>query len=65
VKEELLPLVALEGIGRVRARALYGAGFRDVASVSRAPQENLAAISKIGPAVAKKLKEQLAKRRPE
>lgn len=65
VKEELLPLVALEGIGRVRARALYGAGLTDVSKVAQAPQAKLAAISKIGPTVAKKLKDQLEKRRQE
>jgi helicase len=65
VKEELLPLVALEGIGRVRARALFAAGLTDVFKLSNAPQESLAAISKIGPAVAKKLRDQLEKRRQE
>jgi helicase len=65
VKEELLPLVSLEGIGRVRARALYAAGIIDSSKVAKAPMAKLAAISKIGPSVAKKLKEQLEKRRPE
>ncbi|MGH9993059.1 MAG: DEAD/DEAH box helicase, partial [Nitrososphaera sp.] len=64
VKEELLPLVALEGIGRVRARALYSAGLTDVAKIAREPQSRLASISKIGPAVAEKLKDQLGKKRP-
>ena len=62
VKVELLPLVALEGIGRVRARALYAAGLTDAGKISRAPQSKLAGISKIGPAVAEKLKDQLKKR---
>ncbi|HJS68913.1 MAG TPA: DEAD/DEAH box helicase [Nitrososphaera sp.] len=62
VKEELLPLVALEGIGRVRARALYSAGLTDAGKIARAPQSKLAGISKIGPAVAEKLKGQLSKR---
>jgi helicase len=61
VKEELLPLVALEGIGRVRARALYSAGLTDVGKIAKAPQSKLAGISKIGPAVAEKLKDQLKK----
>lgn len=65
VKEELLPLVALEGVGRVRARALYAAGITNVSSVARTPQAKLAAISKIGPAIAKRLKDQLEKKRPE
>jgi helicase len=59
IKEELIPLVALEGIGRVRARALYGAGFTDVARIAKAPQARLAAVPKIGPSVAEKLKAQV------
>jgi helicase len=62
VKEELLPLVALEGIGRVRARALYAAGLTDISKIAKAPQAKLAGIQKIGPAVAEKLKDQLKKR---
>jgi len=62
VKEELLPLVALEGIGRVRARALYAAGLTDMGKLAKAPQSKIASISKIGPAVAEKLKAQLKKR---
>ncbi len=62
VKEELLPLVAPEGIGRVRARTLYAAGLTDVGKIAKAPQSKLASIPKIGPAVAEKLKDQLKKR---
>jgi helicase len=62
VKEELLPLVVLEGIGRVKARALYNAGFTDVAKIAKASQAKLASVPKIGPTVADKLKLQLKKR---
>lgn len=62
IKEELMPLVALEGIGRVRARALYNAGFTDVAKIAKAPQARLAAVAKIGPSVAEKLKAQVGSR---
>ncbi|MDQ3908814.1 MAG: DEAD/DEAH box helicase [Thermoproteota archaeon] len=62
VKEELLPLVALEGIGRVKARALYNAGFTDVLTIAKASQAKLASVPKIGPTVAEKLKHQLKKR---
>jgi helicase len=61
-KEELLPLVALEGIGRVKARALYNAGFTDVPTIAKASQAKLASVPKIGPTVAEKLKHQLKKR---
>ena len=62
VKEELLPLVVLEGIGRVKARALYNAGFTDVPKIAKASQGKLASVPKIGPTVADKLKHQLKKR---
>jgi len=59
IKDELLPLVKLEGIGRIRARSLYDAGLTDVGKVAKIPEIKLAQISKIGPAVARKLKENL------
>lgn len=62
VKQELLSLVALEGIGRVRARALYAAGLTDIGKIAKAPQAKLAGIPKIGPAVAEKLKDQLKRK---
>jgi helicase len=61
VKEELLPLVSLEGIGRVRARILYTAGLRTPADISRASVERLALLPKIGPTLARRLKEQLSR----
>ena len=62
VKEELLPLVALEGIGRVKARALYNAGFTDVVKIATASQAKLASVPKIGPTMAENLKHQLKKK---
>lgn len=62
VKQELLPLVALEGIGRVRARALYNAGFTDLRKLAKADPAKLAQVPKIGPTVAEKLKDQLKKK---
>jgi helicase len=41
VKEELLDLVRLRGIGRVRARRLYGAGFPDRESLRNAPLDRI------------------------
>jgi helicase len=62
VKEELLPLVVLEGIGRVKARALYNAGFTDLSKIAKASQAKLASVPKIGPTLAEKLKHQLKTR---
>jgi helicase len=61
VKDELLPLVRLEGIGRIRARSLHDAGVTDVAKIAKMPELKLSRIPKIGPAVARKLKENLGK----
>lgn len=62
VKEELLPLVVLEGIGRVKARTLYNSGFTDLSKIAKASQAKLASVPKIGPTLAEKLKHQLKKR---
>ncbi|HUS78344.1 MAG TPA: helix-hairpin-helix domain-containing protein, partial [Patescibacteria group bacterium] len=59
VTERLLPLVRLRGIGRVRARVLYNAGFQTAASLKRAPLRRLVEIPLIGPKLAKQIKEQV------
>ena len=59
VKAELLPLIKLEGIGRVRARALYSRGFTDLNKIALAKEEQLSNIPKIGPMLAKKIKKQI------
>lgn len=58
-KEELLNLVTLKGIGRVRARALYREGFKTVNDLGNVPMERLAKIKGIGTAVAKNIKHQI------
>jgi helicase len=59
IREELIPIVMLEGVGRVRARALYNAGYKDMKSIRDASVEKLAAVQKIGGTLARKIKEQL------
>jgi helicase len=58
-KEELLNLVSLKGIGRVRARALYHEGFHTINDLRNVPLERLAKIKTIGTAVAKNIKQQI------
>ncbi len=58
-KAELLNLVTLKGIGRVRARALYREGFKTVNDLRTVPLERLAKIKTIGKAVAMNIKEQI------
>jgi len=59
VKKELLPLVKLEGVGRVRGRIIYNSGYKTVEDIKRAPIEDLINLPLIGPRLAKKIKEQL------
>ncbi|MCD6444427.1 DEAD/DEAH box helicase [Candidatus Bathyarchaeota archaeon] len=59
VREELLTLTSLEGIGRVRARALYQAGYRTLEDLRRASLEELMRIPTIGGRIAKRIKEQV------
>ncbi len=59
VKRELIQLTRLEGIGRVRARSLFNAGFTSLESLQQAPIERIALVPKIGSAVAAQIKKQL------
>jgi len=58
-REELLNLVQLRGIGRVRARALYNAGLKSVNDLRKASIERIAGIKHIGKGIAKSIKEQI------
>ncbi|MHA1211972.1 MAG: ATP-dependent DNA helicase [Candidatus Heimdallarchaeota archaeon] len=59
IKRELVPLVKLKGIGRVRARMLYNSGFKSIASLRKAEPRELARIPSIGPEIVRSIKEQL------
>jgi len=59
VKRELLPIVRLEGVGRIRGRILYNAGYRTLEDIKNAQIEELAKLPSIGPKLAKKIKEQV------
>jgi len=61
VSAELVELTTLQGVGRVRARALYTAGFKTLEDIKEAPAERIALVDKIGTAIARKIKEQVSK----
>jgi len=58
-KKELLTLVELRGIGRIRARNLYRNGYKSLNTLRKASVEELSSISTIGPGIANRIKEQL------
>ncbi len=59
VKKELLPLVKLEGVGRVRGRIILNAGYRTIDDIKRVSLEELTGLPLIGPRLAKRIKEQI------
>jgi helicase len=58
-KKELLNLVSLRGIGRIRARALFNEDFKTVNDLRGIPLKRLAQIKTIGEGVAKSIKKQI------
>lgn len=58
-KKELLPLIRLEGVGRVRARTLWRHGFKGLGALRAARTEELAGLPGFGPALAQSLKRQV------
>lgn len=56
VKKDLLPLVAFRGVGRQRARALWGKGIRGPEDVRKAQAADLARVPLIGPRLAESMK---------
>jgi helicase len=59
IKSELISLIQLEGIGRIRARALYKAGITSANEIDKISESKLGSIPKIGVKLAKKLKNQI------
>ena len=61
VPEKYLELVKIRQIGRVRAQILYKNGYKNRTILKKIPLEKLAAIDKIGMALAKSIKSQVEK----
>ncbi len=58
-KKELLDLVKLKNIGRVRARSLFKEGFKTINDLRGVPLKRLAEVKTIGEGVAKSIKNQI------
>ncbi|MFH1623004.1 MAG: DEAD/DEAH box helicase [Candidatus Aenigmatarchaeota archaeon] len=57
IREELMPLVRLKGIGRVRSRRMFNAGMKTLEDLRKVPMKSLARV--VGPNVAYDVKKQL------
>jgi len=61
IREELLDLVKVKGIGRVRARVLFKHQIRTIDDLTKIPVNKLAEIDKIGLTLANNIKSELKK----
>jgi helicase len=61
VKEDIIPLLSLRGIGRVRGRVLYKMGLKNLDDVAKAPVEQIAEIRGITTTMAARIKEEASR----
>ena len=59
IKEELLDLIRIRGIGRIRSRTLFKNGIKNLHDLSKISIKDLAKIDKIGSTLAENIKAQL------
>jgi helicase len=59
VRDELLELVVLKGVGRVRARSLFKKGYTSLELLKEAPVTDIARVVGIGDLLAQRIKEQV------
>ncbi len=62
IREDLVELVKIKGIGRIRARKLHNHGIKTLEDLSKISVKKLADIDKIGSTLADNIKSQLKKR---
>ncbi len=61
IREELLDLIRVKGIGRVRARILFKHGIKNLDDLRKIQVNKLGEIDKIGPTIADNIKSELKK----
>ncbi|MDE2230767.1 MAG: DEAD/DEAH box helicase [Candidatus Omnitrophica bacterium] len=59
IKEELLELASLEGVGRIRARILFKHGYHKLSDLKSAAADHLASIKTIGKSLAASIVQQI------
>jgi helicase len=59
IKEELLDLVTLKGVGRVRARQLFHKGYKNLSDLKFVDEESLSSIKTIGRSLARDILHQI------
>ncbi len=63
IKEELLPIASIRGIGRKRARTLFDAGFRTIPELVEADLKELEKLPGIGTQLAANIRQEARKKR--
>ncbi len=58
-KEELLPLLQLDGLGRYRSRQLFKAGYKKPSDLAEASTERLLKVRGLGKGLVRRIKQQL------
>ncbi len=61
IREELLDLISLKGVGRVRARILYEKGYRRLSDLKYVDEQALSDLKQIGKTLARDILKQVAK----
>jgi len=61
IKEELLELVSLRNVGRVRARILFDNGYKKLSDLKNLSEDKLSGINSIGKTLARSIIAQLNK----
>ena len=61
IREELLDLVRVKGVGRVRSRILFKHGIKNLDDLRKIPVNKLGEIDKIGSTIADNIKAELRK----
>ncbi|MDT7887424.1 MAG: DEAD/DEAH box helicase [Desulfurococcales archaeon] len=61
VREELIPLVKIKGIGRVRARVLYNIGIRSIDDLRKTDPKKLLTLRGFGETIVRQIYEQLGR----